>query len=65
MKENQIKIGTYDVHSVLASLTQYFVETPSAAVTAAIIFWFVSISFALLQMDIFAHSAFQNSSNML
>lgn len=65
MKENQIEIGTYDVQSILADLIQYFVETPSAAVTAAVIFWFVSISCALSQMDIFARSAWQNNSNML
>ena len=45
------------------SRSQYFVEPPFAAITAANLLRYVSTSFAHLETEIFAHSSLQNSSS--
>ncbi|MEQ2307771.1 hypothetical protein AMECASPLE_021595 [Ameca splendens] len=47
---------------VFSPLSQYFVEPPFSAITAAGILGYVSTSFAHLVTEIFAHFTLQNSS---
>ena len=51
------------MHTYSAPLSQYFVEPPFAAITAASLFGDVSTSFAHLESAIFAHSSLQSSSS--
>ena len=51
------------VYIIIHPPSQYFVEPPIAAITAAILLGYVSISLAHLATGIFAHSSRQNCSS--
>ena len=51
------------MHKYSPPLSQYLVEPPFSAITAASLFGYFSTSFAYLETAIFAHSSWQNSSS--
>lgn len=63
MIENVLKMKICGVQKYSAPWSQYFVEGPFVAITAASLLGYVPTNLAHLDTEIFARSSLENSSN--